>query len=142
MKKFIAIFMISALSISSAISVSAGEVTDKIKISGNALSALSNSRYTTRIWEGYLNSKYKLIYVLNSSKGVGVKNLADPHIDYYVEDSTGHRVIDNAKNVSINNGDGIGAGLEGERLEIWARSSTGERVSSKILITDNLDDWY
>ena len=142
MKKFIAIFMISALSISSAISVSAGEVTDKIKISSNALSTLANTRYTKRVWSGYLDSTYKCIYTFTSSKGLGVKNLDSPQIDYYVEDSTGSRVID-AKCVGYDFGDGVDeAGLEGERLEIYARSSTGQRVSSKILITDNLEDWY
>ena len=141
MKKFIAIFMISALSISSAISVSAGEVTDKIKISGNALSALSNSEYTRRIWSGYLDSNYKCIYTFTSSKGLGVKNLDSPQIDYYVEDSTGRRVIV-AKHVGYDCGDGVDEGYEGERFRVYARSSTGKRVSSKILITDNIEDWY
>lgn len=141
MKKFIAIFMISALSISSAMSVSAGEVTDKIKISGNALSALSNSEYTRRIWSGYLDSNYKCIYTFTSSKGLGVKNLDSPQIDYYVEDSTGRRVIV-AKYVGYDCGDGVDERYEGERFRVYARSSSGKRVSSKILITDNLDDWY
>lgn len=139
MKKFIAVFMISALTIGSVISANAGEINDKIKLSSIAS---TQSTYFNVIWGGDLDGNYNLVADFVSRKGVGIKNLDNPQIDYEVrsvDSNNRETVIMSSRYLGINTYDGIGGGLEGRHLKVYVKTSTGQNIYTKVQVTDNID---